>query len=387
MMQPNKKCGNIPALTGLRFFAALMVFFSHFPIKTQNQNLLLLQTSGFNGVTFFFVLSGFIIAYNYLERFESRPLQSTPRFLLSRFARIYPLYALIIIFSWMNSGGSIPIAPYLTATQAWSGDLFVAMGLNSPSWSISVEVFLYLLFPFLIPALKAVGISTDRYKLMIAATLIVAAQIAIAIYFSAPERAGLVATEPGSSHRWLYRGPAYRSLDFMLGILAAIYYQRFFKPTRTNNYMWSAITYACIAYIFTLATSLTIAGSAFKWDAAYAVPYTLLILSIVISNKTHVARFLSGEKIVLLGEASYALYLIHVLLGAMYIPHTGESMFFVILHQALFLGGVISISVGLHLCIEKPCQQMILKLFRKKDLSRYMPPSDTIPTTKLINAK
>ncbi|WP_222833274.1 acyltransferase family protein [Pseudomonas sp. SC3(2021)] len=368
MLLSQKKSGNIPALTGLRFFAALMVFFSHFPIQTENQKLFLLQTSGFNGVTFFFVLSGFIIAYNYLDRFELNPLQSTPRFLLSRFARIYPLYIALIIFSWMNSGGYTPILPYILATQAWSGDLFVATGLNSPSWSISVEIFLYIIFPILIPVFRTLGILTSQNKLIALALIIISSQIAIAIYFSMPERASLLATDPASSHRWLYRGPAYRSLDFALGILAAIYYKRFFKHKTSSTGIWSFVTYSCIVYIFTLATSSTIAGSSFKWDAAYALPYTLLILSIVISSKTQIAKLLSGKKIVMLGEASFAFYLIHVLLGSMYIRQPTESMFFLIAHQALFLGFVISVSVGLHICIEKPCQKIILELFRKKEV-------------------
>lgn len=365
-----EKPGLIPALTGLRFFAALMVFFSHYPIPTENQDLFLLQTSGFNGVTFFFVLSGFIITYNYLDRFESRPLVSTPRYLLARFARIYPLYSLLIIYPWLNTGGSTPLLPYLTAMQAWSSDLFLAMGLNSPAWSISVEFFLYLIFPFAIPLLRITGILASRNRIIVLATFIVLAQLAIAFYFTMPERRYVEATDPASAHRWLYRGPAYRSLDFVLGILAAVYYRRFYSETKAATAIWRVITYACLAYVFILATSWTLSKTAFKFDAAYAAPYTMLILSVVIANKTRVSNFLAHPKIVLLGESSYAFYLVHVLFGAMYIRYQESSISFMIIHQTVFLGAVICFSVGLHICIEKPCQKIIVKLFRNPQKSR-----------------
>lgn len=62
------RSGTIPALTGLRFAAALMVFFSHYNIPGLDGWALRVQGSGYSGVTFFFVLSGFIITYNYLEK-------------------------------------------------------------------------------------------------------------------------------------------------------------------------------------------------------------------------------------------------------------------------------------------------------------------------------
>ena len=101
------KSRTIPSLTGLRFIAALMVFFSHFQTPGLYQPLSLTQQSGYVGVTFFFVLSGFIIAINYLEKFEKNPIQNTYSYLLARFAKIYPLYLFFHIVCLGKPGSSI----------------------------------------------------------------------------------------------------------------------------------------------------------------------------------------------------------------------------------------------------------------------------------------
>lgn len=385
MQISNKNFAAIPALTGLRFFAALMVFFSHYPIISSNNTLNLLQVSGYNGVTFFFVLSGFIIAYNYLDRFEFNTLRSTPRYLLARFSRVYPLYALLIIFSWMNSGGAISIWPYLTATQAWGPDLSISMGLNSPSWSISVEAFLYLLFPLLIPLIKKLGALKSQRMLILLIAAVISCQIALALYFSMPERAALGAISPDSAHRWLYRNPGTRSLDFLLGIFSAIYYRRFFVQTDFNTKIWSTVTYASIACILVFACSPTIGSTAFAWDAAYAVPYTLMILSIAIASKTMVAKFLARPRVVFLGEASYAFYLIHILLGSMYIMQKSSSLPYILLHHMLFLGITTCVAVGLHIGVEKPAQQLLRNLFKTK--SAKPTPNEAALTSQAGNAR
>lgn len=108
----------LPALTSLRFFAALMVFFSHLdflrihedasgnPSKYQD----IYKTwfyEGYSGVTFFFILSGFILAHSYQERL-SRGTTSTVDFFIFRIARIVPLHwltLLIAIFLLRSANG------------------------------------------------------------------------------------------------------------------------------------------------------------------------------------------------------------------------------------------------------------------------------------------
>ena len=85
-------------LTGIRFYASLLVYLSHVVIipgmEALSQSLLLFN-AGVVGVSFFFVLSGFILTYNYAPVFsEGVSASSYKQFVLDRLARIYPVHFL-----------------------------------------------------------------------------------------------------------------------------------------------------------------------------------------------------------------------------------------------------------------------------------------------------
>lgn len=135
----------LPNLTTIRLFAAIYVFCFHF-IETP------LFSLGLTGVNLFFVLSGFILAYNY-------PSVPSPRkFYAFRFARIYPLYALALLMSLpfflhttihRNIADLWAIPLTFSMMQTWWPPLRMAM--NPAAWTLSVEVFFYLCFPLLAP--------------------------------------------------------------------------------------------------------------------------------------------------------------------------------------------------------------------------------------------
>jgi peptidoglycan/LPS O-acetylase OafA/YrhL len=360
------RSGAIPALTGLRFAAALMVFFSHYNIPGLDGWALRVQGAGYSGVTFFFVLSGFIITYNYLEKFESNALRNTFQYIVSRFARIYPLYALCIIYPWMNSGVEVPLLPYLTGIQAWSGDVYFAFGINGPAWSISVEIFLYLTFPLLIPVLSKLNIINSRNRLLAFALSAFAVQLILAAYFSMPGRAELTSISPDSAHRWLYRMPATRIFDFCLGIAAAIYYKRHFVPSNNTQKFWSVAVGTSLLLVLVLMGWSKNFLSAFSWDASYAALFAIVILGVAVNQKSRISKAFSGETMILLGESSFAFYLIHAILRPLYTAHATASLMYQVMHLAIFLSIVTCVSIGLHLAIEKPLQKVIKNRFTKK---------------------
>ncbi|MEO8642215.1 acyltransferase [Pseudomonas sp.] len=360
------RSGAIPALTGLRFAAALMVFFSHYNIPGLDGWALRVQGSGYSGVTFFFVLSGFIITYNYLGKFESNALRNTFQYIVSRFARIYPLYALCIIYPWMNSGIEVPLLPYLAGIQAWSGDVYFAFGINGPAWSISVEIFLYLTLPLLIPILSKLNIINSRNRLLVFALSVFAAQLCLAAYFSLPGRSELTSISPDSAHRWLYRMPATRIFDFCLGIAAAIYYKRHFIPSNKSQQFWSVAVGTSLSLVLVLMGWRKNFLSAFSWDASYAALFAIVILGVAINQKSRISEAFSGQTMILLGESSFAFYLIHAILRPLYTAHATAPLMYQIMHLAIFLLIVTCVSIGLHLGIEKPLQKMIRNCFTKK---------------------
>ena len=150
-------------LTSLRFFAAGLVFLYHYArgIPGAPTWFLSLSSHPFAAVTFFFVLSGFILAYSYLDEDKPGRLKGTRKaFWISRVSRIYPLYALALLLALpayayatargRNSLGdsALGLALVPSMVQAWIPSM--AIEWNPPAWSLSVEAVFYILFPFLI---------------------------------------------------------------------------------------------------------------------------------------------------------------------------------------------------------------------------------------------
>src|SRR5215468_3623213 len=158
----------VPALTGIRALAALLVLGMH---TEQNvpfglDSVLPFFARGYLGVDFFFILSGFIITHVYFASLASPSRSAAQIFLWHRLVRLYPVHitvlaGLVAIVSLAQAAGFIFNNPQewqwsdllwqLTLLHAWG--VTASPGWNAPSWSISAEWFAYLLFPLLATAL------------------------------------------------------------------------------------------------------------------------------------------------------------------------------------------------------------------------------------------
>ncbi len=158
MTQPGTP--QLDALTGLRGAAAWLVVTYHFREALAPfvpAAVLAVAAHGALAVDLFFVMSGFIIALNYRKEFQAEGMGAYGRFLLLRLARIYPLHlfmlGLFILYvgaaSLAHHANRFERLDYLVASiflvQAWSP--WVWLGWNDPAWSISTEMFAYLIFP------------------------------------------------------------------------------------------------------------------------------------------------------------------------------------------------------------------------------------------------
>lgn len=196
-------------LTSLRFVAAAMILFHHSALLGVTPSTLPLD----QGVSFFFVLSGFILAYRY-------PSLSTwaevKRFLAFRIIRIFPAHAvtavaMIFIFS---APVDFKLIPNLLMVHGWIPIWPYYFSYNSVSWSISTEFFFYLAFPVLIIAWPR----TFWWKLPLVAALPVGLMV-VGRELQLPQ---ISAANVVTMHGLLYISPLARLLEFVAGMAASV---------------------------------------------------------------------------------------------------------------------------------------------------------------------
>jgi peptidoglycan/LPS O-acetylase OafA/YrhL len=322
---------SLPALTSLRFFAALHVFVFHLyaiKIGTFSGFAGRVQLMGYVGVSLFFVLSGFILTYVHANR-DTRPAL----FYRERLARIYPAYLFSLLltapgffyvciklkqmdipfFAWFKYHVGLCSALVPTLTQSWVPN--AALAWNAPAWSLSVEAFFYLLFPFLLPRV----LKWSNRRLWVTMCACWAVSLTIASIYCVVKPDGVAHTSDEALNLfWLNLvkfNPLVRLPEFVLGSCCGALYLRGAFDRR-----W--------------ATALTLSGIAAFLAVAYAspyIPYPILhdglltpafaALIVGLALKPAWMGWMEVKPLILLGNASYSFYLLHsFLLGAYFMP-------------------------------------------------------------------
>ena len=294
---------DLHALTGLRFVAAVAVVVVHLrghlaallPATARVDPAL---SAGFLGVDLFFVLSGFILGYHYLDAFPRVGPRAYGAFLRHRLARIYPLHlatlgllALFVGFMGVTGRGLDDpqayglrdLAANLLLTQCWTfGECAITW--NGPAWSLSAEWFAYLCFPALAMVVRRLR---RGGPLLLALAVTVAAQLAIT------ELAGL---EGGLSRI---------VATFTMGVLLARLHLAGVPRLR-----WDAVALWAAGAATVVAMGLATAGR----SPAPVIPlFGLLVLALANSPDGTLAGLLGSTRMRFWGQVSYGLYLTHAL--------------------------------------------------------------------------
>jgi peptidoglycan/LPS O-acetylase OafA/YrhL len=350
----------LPALTGLRTLLAVNIMFFHFTPPHMGPFYPLIDNS-YVFVGFFFLLSGYILAYNYADR--PTPLVKRD-FWRARFARLYPIYLLsLLLFSAMliaewhaRSHAQFVEGVILTPLllQGWSPAL--ATFWNTVAWTLSAEVFFYAAFPWLIrlPWPRSPG-------------RLIALLLGIWALGLVPHTVYLLTNPdhlPGPANRyssgaWI-RTLKYTPLAYICTFLAGIVLGRLQASLTLTSHHRAWIAGASLAAL-----------ALFFARAVNHVPYILmhggflvpLFAALVIGLSGHniFAAAFSWKPIELLGQASYALFLLHFnFINMLRFYHVPQRLHLAAFDPWVSYAATLVLAIAAMNLVEKPARRAIL---------------------------
>jgi peptidoglycan/LPS O-acetylase OafA/YrhL len=371
MLKNMRVTQRLDTLTSLRFFAAAMIVIHHsvglFGLSKENYPSFALDQA----VSFFYVLSGFILAYVYpkLETWSE-----IRHFWRARIARVWPALSVSLFLAlWLLSlrwDYKTGLANLLMV-NAWIPFKGYFFSYNQVSWSISTEFFFYLAFPLLIHQWE----KTWAIKLLVSGGIVVSL-ISLSNRLQLPEFTwsyeGITRTS------LLYIHPASRIFEFIFGIAVFFYWRKNtdgmrWSQSRASLYEIGAILLAGLSmhYVAPFAAWVknTWAGpAASTWlHGSGSMIFFGLLIYIMAIGRGRVSAWLSHPVMVLLGEISFSLYLLHQTLLRYYrdnlnsFPHLPDS-----LSLALFWAVVLLSSYLMWALIEMPGRRFILGRGQKR---------------------
>lgn len=329
----------IQQLTFSRFIAAVAIIVYHFGQKTSLYQVPVLHTIFENAnvaVSFFYVLSGFVLYYSYAQKKEVFWIS----FLIKRLRRIYPAYFIAILFTLLiKTFHWDDVLLSLFMVQTWiPGKSLI---LNNPGWSISNELFFYASFPLLLPLFKT-------YK------QIKAQGFAVFLFWLVSQLFFLNLIQ-SSQHYYLYL-PILHINSFIVGVMAARFFQIHSR----------ALTIYSIALKILLLAMFVVALYLFENKNLHnglLAPLFALLIYLIARGRDAMTRFFSRPLFQFLGEISYSLYIFQFpvwlliseyrLSKYLHLPKTiSEDLKFSIRFLLLVL-----FSIGFYYFVEKPIQR------------------------------
>jgi peptidoglycan/LPS O-acetylase OafA/YrhL len=294
------------ALTGFRFCAALMVFFHHVNDLRFRE--------GYSGVTFFLILSGFILTYNYAAVFERLQWSNLWRFHVARFTRIYPVHVLSFLLFLPYWWGFMALDPKhwgklvalnLGLVHAWNSRFAVYFSFNTPAWSLCNECLFYLLLPFFLRVCASIRLIS-----------VLAAPLALALWLGQLGYAWHVRTDP--DYFWLvYVQPPLRLIDFSIGMLLCFAYLSFRQTFIVSVPVATATVVEAGSMVLLLVAFLAFPNIPFavRLGSYYTLPMALVIATFA-CERGLLSRFLAWRPCRALGEISFSFFMLHfVVLG------------------------------------------------------------------------
>lgn len=372
----------LPSLTGLRFWAALLVVLYHLSRQVGTVPVISdVAWYGRSGVTFFFVLSGFVLAWTY----DSQKVPARV-FLWRRFARIWPMLAVSVtasVAAWYAIGTAVSwrgTAATVLLLNAWVPEQQYMTGGNPAAWSLSAEAWFYAIFPVLLalPLLR-----TARRRLWVAVAV---CALSLAAWLAGPLIGELLV------RRWaLDYFPPTRTLQFVLGMAAGLAVKRGWRSP--------------IGLIPSLALVVVWHAALVPWsravpDSAWYSPYSasqllsapLFAALVVAAAQSDVARRATGlgsPWMTRLGHWSFAWYLIHEIVIRLLRHATGDPGSTA--GTAAFWAAALTISLALaglaYQFVEHPLERLLRRIGPRPPVPPSVADDSGIPPVAVPSAR
>lgn len=370
----------IHPLTSTRFVAAFLILLAHsagpapfgFSFSTMTSFIL-----GSAGVAFFFVLSGFILTYTYGTLATGTDVRN---FWAARFSRIWPTHALTFLMciallpseQWaLGANAAAPGLANITLTHAFIPVPQSYFSFNAPSWTISTEAGFYLLYP-----LAALAMARRAWLPAAAGSVLVVLMIAATVALGLPAY-GAETTGQATSHGMISVHPLARFFEFACGMVAARLWmsrsRSSLSPTAFTLLEVGALALAVASVIGFqyLAAALEARGlpnAVTLWVhfGSSSIPFALLIV-VLACGRGAVARILSAPFLVILGEISFAMYMLHQIVLRVMV-HNGIQAPATLVWPAfaLFVVFVAGLSYAVWIGLERPARRALNRLLRRE---------------------
>ena len=355
--------GRLNALAGLRWVAAAVVGVAHLPAVSHDPTLGRVAgrmlSEGLYGLTFFFVLSGFVLAFGYHARL-AQPTSTTLRsYYVARVARIWPLHlftlglTLLLPFSpW--PGGTGPFLANAFLLHAWVPDLAYIQSYNAVSWTLSIEAFFYLLCPLMLWLAGRTTAGPVRLYLMAAGVWLLTLAIVVPNMWS-----------EGIWPLYLCNAcPAARMGEFTVGLLLGLAYVRGgvrSGPAGTPRLrrLWTLAELVAVAVVVLLIYRCHRVPLLFRMNGYY-IPAVAVLVAVFARERGAISRILASKPSLYLSDISFAFYLLHGIvftyLGTLLEPHLSAWP----RSALLMLANALAAAAAFH-GIETPVRERIIR--------------------------
>jgi peptidoglycan/LPS O-acetylase OafA/YrhL len=301
-----EKRPRLNTLEGLRFLATLHLFIFHYGQPFLENLPKVVQSffgAGYYSTSIFFILSGFILTYVYIDRDCSKLRISTRRFYLKRLCRLYPYHLVgfaLIVLPYKTGASTHSIDTLRTIynlflIHAWIPDTQIILSFNQVSWSASALIFFYLMFPAIIRLTTGCNRNDCKQRIVFLWGMTLCVSLLPGILFN---------NDPYICYIFHFN-PMVRIFEFGIGVLAGKY---FLLQKKQSPKLWRLTCVILINLVF--CSFAPFIQHVWVLIGLFAIPQVVLIY-LLVSDRSFFIKIFSFPLIRTLGQSSIAFYFLH----------------------------------------------------------------------------